>query len=325
MIWLLIFFVIVVLGLLYLMRIIRVNSLLPKYSDKYSIEHPSGPSPFENPLMYWNDVRKSIFRDGIYGFDDKGVFVFYDDGKTIYQPAGVPLAFMSFMNDYVTSKDESLLPKMKSQLDWMLQNYTKIGDNRIVWYYQYEHEGHTGPWSSGIAQGFAISALVRASQFYTDNQYLDLAVKAFNQMQTPLKDGGHAYSDSQYELWYEEASQPTHILNGHIYSLVGVYDLYLATKNAFYKECFDKGVRTIEKNIDDFDLGFYSKYSAASPNTCNNSYHHIHIRQFETLFKITQIPFFNERAAIFFNQYIDKKAQFKHLIYLTKQTLLSKF
>lgn len=323
--WLILFIVLILIGVFYYLRIIRLNTLLPKYSDKYSIEHISGPSPLENSLMYWNDVKKSIFREGIYGFDADGVFVFYENGKPIYQPAGVPLAFLSFLNDYVQTKDETLVPKMKAQLQWMATNYTAIGDNRIVWYYLYEHEGHKGPWSSGIAQGFAISALVRAYLFFKDDTYLDLAIKAFNQMHTPLKEGGHTYCDNHYALWYEEASQPTHILNGHIYSLLGVLDLYHATKNEFYKSCFDKGIQSIIDNIDEFDLGFFTKYSAASPNTCNNSYHHIHLRQFETLYQITGISFFKERAARFKMQYTDKQAQWQHLVYLVKRILRSKF
>ena len=51
----------------------------------------------------------------------------------------------------------------------------------------------------------------------------------------------------RWKLWYEEDNFQEHILNGHIYALLGVYDLYRVTKDKKYYDSFIAGLTQLKK------------------------------------------------------------------------------
>jgi len=88
------------------------------------------------------------------------------------------------------------------------------------------------PWVGGLAQGLAISALVQANN-------VEVAEKAFNGLQNNC-----IHVDGLGNTWIEEypLAPPVKILNGFIYALFGVYDLYKKTGNEEAEELWKKGL-----------------------------------------------------------------------------------
>ncbi len=107
-----------------------------------------------------------------------------------------------------------------------------------------------------------------------------------------MKDGGVAFTDESGDLWFEEyiVSPPTHILNGFIWASWGIYDYFLATKDASAQELFSRAVRTMLHNLDRYDLGFWSRYEQSGtrlPMVASPFYHQLHILQLRVMHRLT--------------------------------------
>ena len=78
-----------------------------------------------------------------------------------------------------------------------------------------------------------------------DEKYQRAAEKAFVALTRPIAEGGVLFEDEAKNLWIEEylVDPPTHILNGFMWALWGVFDFWLARGDASAKEIFDRGVR----------------------------------------------------------------------------------
>ena len=105
-----------------------------------------------------------------------------------------------------------------SQIKWLINNISDDGGyyhNFILPFYNFNI-----PWVGGLAQGLAISALVKANEIKT-------AEKAFRCLKNRC-----IFIDEFENVWIEEypTSPPAQILNGFIYELFGVYDFFSATK-----------------------------------------------------------------------------------------------
>ena len=77
---------------------------------------------------------------------------------------------------------------------------------------------------SGTGQG--VSLLLRAHAHSGDLKYQHAAAEAFAALRTPIAEGGVLFEDGEKNLWIEEylVDPPTHILNGFMWALWGVFD-----------------------------------------------------------------------------------------------------
>ena len=140
-------------------------------------------------------------------------------------------------------------------------------------------------------------------------EYFDAAVKGMLPFNKPSAEGGvRAYFMNEYP-WYEEypTTPPSFVLNGFIYSLIGLFDVFsltppnLATGNA--KQLFDDGMRSLKKLLPLFDTGSGSVYDlrhltlgGIAPNIARWDYHSTHINQLLLLATIDPEPIFNTVA-----------------------------
>lgn len=111
----------------------------------------------------------------------------------------------------------------------------------------------TAPWISAMAQGQAMSVLVRAYKATRDQRYLAAATQAVQPFEKTVASGG-VVSDWNGLPWYEEYATPAgqHVLNGYEFALVGLHDL--AALDADAAELFRDGVRSLVAHISSFDL-----------------------------------------------------------------------
>ncbi len=190
-------------------------------------------------------------------------------------------------------------PKRKKKFfliaDWLLAHLEPNAKGLSVWKHHFNWEYRDtlkAPWYSGLAQGQGISLLVRAHKESGDSRYLDAARATFISFQHPIEEGGVAFTDESGDLWFEEyiVSPPTHILNGFIWALWGVYDYALATKESAAEELFTLCVRTLLHNLDRYDLGFWSLYEQSGtrlPMVASGFYHRLHIVQLRVMYRLT--------------------------------------
>ena len=187
--------------------------------------------------------------------------------------------------------------------DWLADHLEVNSGGVPVWMHHFDWEYYKtlkAPWYSGLAQGQGVALLVRAWRYSGDQKYLEAADRAFKSLVTPINEGGCLFVDGNGDWWIEEyITEPsTHILNGFIWALWGVFDYAAVEQSAFAKEAaqlWSRGCSTVAKNLDRFDSGYWSLYDL-SPTSIRNLaspfYHKLHLVQLDVMRRLTGHPEF---------------------------------
>ncbi|XP_050438274.1 D-glucuronyl C5-epimerase [Adelges cooleyi] len=148
-------------------------------------------------------------------------------------------------------------------------------------------------WISAMGQGQAISLLARAFYHSGGNKlYLKSAYSALKPFKVLSEKGGVLAMFMNMYPWYEEypTFPPIFILNGFMYSLIGLYDLFSLAPNGseISQESYvlwKQGMTSLKKLLPMFDMGSRSAYDLrhltleTSPNIARWDYHATHINQ----------------------------------------------
>ena len=221
-----------------------------------------------------------------------------------YNPIAIAQYGLGNYNLWRRTDDPVRKQKFLNVADWLCANLESNPQRVAVWNHHFNWEYRDtlrAPWYSALAQGQGISLLVRAHKETGDSKYLDAARQAFISFERPIAEGGVAFTDESGDLWFEEyiVSPPTHILNGFIWAIWGVYDYALATKDPHSHDLFDRGVRTLLHNLNTYDLGFWSLYEQSRtrlPMVASNFYHRLHIVQLRIMHLLTREEQFSTTA-----------------------------
>jgi heparosan-N-sulfate-glucuronate 5-epimerase len=227
-----------------------------------------------------------------------------------YNPIAIAQYGLGNYNLWRRTADPARRQKFFLTADWLCSHLESNPHGLSVWNHHFDWEYRDtlkAPWYSALAQGQGISVLVRAHLVRADEEtrahkesgaqrYLDAAQRALASFHTPVAEGGVAFTDyrsnARGDLWFEEyiVSPPTHILNGFIWASWGVYDYFLATKDAAAQDLFSRAVQTLLHNLDRYDLGFWSLYEQSGtrlPMVASRFYHQLHIVQLRAMHRLT--------------------------------------
>lgn len=141
-----------------------------------------------------------------------------------------------------------------------------------------------------MGQGHGISVLARAYYHSGDERYLQAAVRALRPFRVPSIKGGVAATFLDKYVWYEEypTTPSSFILNGFIYSLIGLYDLKsvaIGRDADEASELFDRGMISLKNMLTLYDTGSGTTYDLrhftlkTAPNIARWDYHSTHINQ----------------------------------------------
>lgn len=162
-------------------------------------------------------------------------------------------------------------------------------------------------WYSAMAQGQAMSTLVRAYLITHDPVYLSAAMRATAPFKrTSEQHGVKALFMNKYD-WYEEypTVPSSFVLNGFIYSLIGLYDVAEIAGDKFGREAgilFSRGLDSLKAMLPLFDTGSGTVYDlrhftlGVAPNLARWDYHTTHINQLQLLASIDSSPIFRDYA-----------------------------
>ncbi|KAG7315153.1 hypothetical protein KOW79_021241 [Hemibagrus wyckioides] len=162
-------------------------------------------------------------------------------------------------------------------------------------------------WYSAMAQGQAMSTLVRAYLLTKDETYLKAALRATGPYKVPSeKHGVKAVFMNKYD-WYEEypTTPSSFVLNGFIYSLIGLYDLAQTASERDGREAarlYAKGMESLKAMVPLYDTGSGTIYDlrhfmlGTAPNLARWDYHTTHINQLQLLASIDDSPIFRDVA-----------------------------
>lgn len=160
-------------------------------------------------------------------------------------------------------------------------------------------------WYSAMAQGQAMSTLVRAYLLTKDRVFLNSALRATAPYKLPSEQRGVKAVFMNRHDWYEEypTSPSSFVLNGFMYSLIGLYDLKETAGEKLGKEAkllYDRGMESLKAMLPLYDTGSGTIYDlrhfmlGTAPNLARWDYHTTHINQLQLLSTIDESAIFRE-------------------------------
>ncbi|XP_029420890.1 D-glucuronyl C5-epimerase isoform X2 [Nannospalax galili] len=160
-------------------------------------------------------------------------------------------------------------------------------------------------WYSAMAQGQAISTLVRAYLLTRDHIFLNSALRATAPYKFMSEQHGVKAVFMNKHDWYEEypTTPSSFVLNGFMYSLIGLYDLKETAGEKLGKEArslYERGMESLKAMLPLYDTGSGTIYDlrhfmlGIAPNLARWDYHTTHINQLQLLSTIDESPIFRE-------------------------------
>ena len=147
-----------------------------------------------------------------------------------------------------------------------------------------------------------MSLLCRAHRDTGRVVYRELATQAFRALTLDVEAGGVRLADGTDGAWLEETvvDPPTHILNGFLWAIWGVYDYAALTDSPEAESLVRACAHTLERNLRHFDSGFWSLYEQSGtrwPMLASRFYHQLHISQLSITARLLDMPELGEWAA----------------------------
>ena len=130
-------------------------------------------------------------------------------------------------------------------------------------------------WYSGMAQGLAVSLLLRAFDLTAERSYRDSADAAAILLLRPIGSGGCADFDQLGRPFLEEcpSDPPNHIFNGAVFALIGLREL----DGRSGTDVSGPAARRLAEQLGEFDLGYWSRYDLRFTAPASHAYHCLHI------------------------------------------------
>ncbi len=289
----------------------------------------SGAGFGRSQLTFWHETlevnpRATPARLGEYYmlFRQKADYAGHYDGASIpmldyhgaiglqYNPIAIAQWGLANYNLFCETGAKDRWQKTVKAADWLCANLEQNARGLDVWNHHFDWEYRDtlrAPWYSGLAQGQGVSLLLRASaQADSEDEKVRFGIaadKAFVALTRTIADGGVLFEDVEKNLWIEEylVDPPTHILNGFMWALWGVFDFWLARSDATAKKIFDRGIETVLRNLARFDTGYWSLYELPANESsmkmlASPFYHRLHIVQLRVMWKLTGDARFTEAA-----------------------------
>ncbi len=240
-------------------------------------------------------------------FDNDGIIMmshYIDDinaGSHYHSPVKIAHYALAAYNDYRKSLNSKYLDEFNKHVNWLKSNVSKLSMDHygtcVVW-----KTPSTNPkynlqinYVSAIVQGLVISALSRAYMLNNDIQALSLAKEAIKILEVPVEKGG-LLANSAWGPMYEEypALPYSHVVNGFMFCLMGLYDLNAVSLDKKAKALFDAGINTLISVIPAWLTTNWSKYDLwdltnnKEVNLATRHYQLLHVDQLRILFYMSK-------------------------------------
>jgi heparosan-N-sulfate-glucuronate 5-epimerase len=240
------------------------------------------------PISYYIDWTGLENFD--YDFDDAGL-PRYDYGGDIglkYNAITIAQWGLFNLQEWESQKSESYKEQALRCADWLVANAKPWKQGMLAWIYDYGFDlyGPYPPWISGMAQGEAVSLLLRCNQIEPREEFLNVARGAIKAFDFLFEEGGVAATLKDGSIFFQEypTSPAVHVLNGGIFALLGVHDYATYFENDHYRAVTQQTVETLKHHWRDWDSGVWTLYDLYPlQRYASHMYHELHIRQFRAL------------------------------------------
>jgi heparosan-N-sulfate-glucuronate 5-epimerase len=278
--------------------------------------------PSTGPLSFWHErpeINEAAFGDGpeyFMRFQGKAAYAGPFDAAGVplldyrgdigrqHNPIAIAQYGLARFNCWCNTADDADRAAWLTVAHWLTRELKPNAHGVPVWFHHFDFPYRQllkAPWYSGLAQGSGLSLLVRAAQATDNVTFAESAHRAFQSFERSVSDGGVLVEDARGHVWIEEylVDPPSHILNGFIWALWGVYDYARWTGRAEAEKLWKTCLRTLEARLGDFDTGWWSLYESsagATPMLASRYYHTLHITQLRILHRLSGVETFAARA-----------------------------
>ncbi|MEH1015179.1 D-glucuronyl C5-epimerase family protein [Micromonospora sp. CPCC 206060] len=251
---------------------------------------PDGRGPY--PLI-WHGLPRQTRLDS-----DGVVVVDHPENGSYPNPVSMCLYALSWHSrvhhdapaDPATRQDR--LAPLLTQARWLREHQDPDGG----WRYPVPIPRYRVPagWYSGMAQGLAVSTLLRAYDLTDEKSFADSADGAIELLLRSVDQGGCADYDVTGRPFLEECAKTpaNHVLNGAIFALFGLIEHQHRRGGTAHVPAQQR----LADELGHYDLGYWSRYDRefAWPATAN--YHSLHVSLLTALAKLTGQPVFQATA-----------------------------
>jgi len=192
------------------------------------------------------------------------------DVGTVHHPAWTALYALAYagVEDYEPSLGVKPDPaRFEASIAWLKTHLVQSKHGLWIWPYHFDNTYNdiaiTAPWGSAFAQATGIQALLAHWRSTHNAESLELAEKAAESLFVPLQQGGFLFQRDE-DVFFEEIpasiDNPSHILNGHLRTLLALDELTQVSNNPRYADMLGKGVETLLRWLPLYDTGYWLRY-----------------------------------------------------------------
>lgn len=261
--------------------------------------------PIEFYWKYKDSTGKNDFKIGYYpmnmkdrllqghyrAFDNEGLpLELCPSGELIYHVTTLGSFCFANWELFLDTGDDKYSKMIIKGADKLLE-YSTINNDNLM-FLDYNDSSYKDGETCAMNQGHAIGVFCRAYEISGENKYLDAAMESAKAFNFNYGSFGVKWTTENGNIWFNEGGKI--ILNGHIYCLISLFDLFKLTKDENIKKLFDDGYNSVEKELTNFDSGFWSYYKIDKPKIiASMMYHNLHIVQLKALLKIKKSEVFD--------------------------------
>ncbi|MFT6501836.1 MAG: hypothetical protein ACJASQ_001952 [Crocinitomicaceae bacterium] len=279
------------------MNLSKFQQQIELKKPNHNLSLPIGNVSLDEKLgKFYQDFTQALFHfdENYFGdFDAEGIPMSGFGEQAVYSQIYI-VQYGLICHDLVIDGIDVELNKgyVKNCVNWLLKNKEEH-QGTTIWRNHYPNPRYDlkSGWVSGMYQGQVISLLLRYGQMFDQmDVVLPITQSAFEFFDIEYKDGGVKRFDKNGLLWFEEypGAEPSFVLNGFVYTLLGIYDLWRVTKDPAVKNVIDECVKTLKESMQFYDSGYWSVYDQLNKELATKYYHkNIHIPLMEVLHNLT--------------------------------------
>ena len=238
-----------------------------------------------------------------YRRDQRGVpLVFYPHlQRWVYNPITISQFGLAQLSRYAERKEEQAKMFAGAAADWLAENIEDWKNDIAAWVYRFDlpFYGPQAPWISAMAQGQGISLLLRVQQLFPQSNYEPTCARAVRAFYHVMDEGGVARTFPDGSVAFEEytTAEPSLVLNGMLFALLGLHDYAEYFNDPHARECFAAGLAGIKANLGRYDTGYWNLYDLHhSPRLTSPDYIRIHVQLLRIFAVLSEDEYFAQMA-----------------------------
>lgn len=223
------------------------------------------------------------------------------DPKWRYNPAVIARYGLWQLEKFTLQHQRQGLRTAVQMADWLSTNVIRNKQLGCIWMNPMSQSfcGVGAPGISAMVQGQAISLLLRIHQMSPEARFVEIAHLAIKPFYVQVDAGGVLSELEDGCPIFEEfpIQPPSHILSGHIFALLGLYDYLTYFDDDRALLLFENATSRLGVNLYRWDTGYWSYYDLLKPHRLASPMAQLlHIRLLNVLHEITQKTIYRKYA-----------------------------